>query len=282
MFKISLEHQQLLNERFKRIPIFLSEYTFASIYLFRDMYKYELLALGDKYLIRGQTQEGQKFIMPTENLSGVDISYLLEAAKDIDFIYPIPKEWTEIFTSSGAEISFNKNDSDYVFKVERLSTYKGQKLHSKKNLLNQFLAAYKVQALPLIKERMADAFNILDAWQADMGEEKNKTDYFNCREALELYDDLVLCGGIYYVNNEPAGFLLGEELNSTMFCLHFAKGKRKFKGLYQYMFNQFANILPQKYEWINLEQDMGILALKTAKASYDPDVMVEKFRVKIG
>jgi len=91
----------------------------------------------------------------------------------------------------------------------------------------------------------------------------------------------VLCGGIYYVEGEPAGFIIGEEINDTTFALHFAKGRRKFKGIYQYMYNQFANILPKKYTHVNFEQDMGNLALKIAKASYHPERMVRKYRVRL-
>jgi hypothetical protein len=62
--------------------------------------------------------------------------------------------------------------------------------------------------------------------------------------------------------------------------LHFAKGNRKFKGVYQYMFNQFARILPGKYQYMNFEQDLGKLALRIAKSSYHPDQILEKYRLR--
>ena len=135
------------------------------------------------------------------------------------------------------------------------------------------------EARPLTQYLMNDALGILDVWQEDVGEEKATTDYFPCREALERYDELVLCGGIYYVEGEPAGFVIGEEIRADMFALHFAKGKRKFKGLYQYMYNHFAKILPKQYAFLNFEQDLGKLALRIAKSSYDPDRVLKKYRV---
>jgi hypothetical protein len=91
----------------------------------------------------------------------------------------------------------------------------------------------------------------------------------------------VLCGGIYYADGEPAGFVLGEEVNEETFVLHFAKGRTKFKGVYQYMFNTFAKILPPKYKYLNLEQDLDKENLRVFKSSYVPDAMIKKARVKL-
>jgi len=107
------------------------------------------------------------------------------------------------------------------------------------------------------------------------------TDYAACLEALDRYEELVLCGGIYYADNEPAGFVLGEEINDETFVLHFAKARTKFKGIYQYLFNNFAGILPPKYKYLNLEQDLDKENLRVFKASYLPDVMLRKARVSL-
>jgi uncharacterized protein len=100
-------------------------------------------------------------------------------------------------------------------------------------------------------------------------------------EALDRYEELVLCGGIYYADGEPAGFVLGEELNESTFVLHFAKARTIFKGIYQFMFNNFAKILPPKYKYLNLEQDLDKENLRVFKSSYIPDVMLTKARVRL-
>jgi hypothetical protein len=109
----------------------------------------------------------------------------------------------------------------------------------------------------------------------------DETDYRPCREALDRYDELVLCGGIYYANDEPAGFVLGEELNPETFVLHFAKARTKFKGVYQYLFNNFARILPPSYKYLNLEQDLDRENLRVFKSSYVPDLLLKKARVRL-
>ena len=279
--KLSLSHKELLNARFKYSRSFLSEYSFSNLYLFREAHDYHVIKEADSVFVSGKTYDGLRYIMPTGEISISDLSVLRNLLHDYDFVFPIPEEWLGAFGTKGIKSSFVEGDSDYIYSVEQLATYKGSKLHDKKNLLNQFLSLYTPEACPLTRERMGDAQIILDAWQEDVGGEKISTDYFPCQDGLGLYDELVLCGGIYYVDKEPAGFIIGEEINDAMFVLHFAKGRRKFKGLYQYMYNHFASILPGQYTHINFEQDLGKLALKIAKSSYHPQQMLHKYRVSL-
>jgi hypothetical protein len=277
--KLSLSHQKDLHDRFKRTHTYIAEYSFANLYLFRHTHDHQLLRHGEHLFIIGKTYDGKPYIMPTSDLTPACVDLLHDLSTKYPCVFPVPEDRLRAFEKYPVSSVWDEGDSDYMYAVERMSTFKGQKLHSKKNLLNQFLSLYMPMAKPLTKDLMGDALTVLDAWQADMVEGKDQTDYYPCREALDLYDDLVLCGGIYYVDDEPAGFIIGEEINHDMFALHFAKGKRKFKGMYQYMFNHFAGILPGKYAFLNFEQDMGKLALRIAKSSYHPDQVVKKYRV---
>jgi len=278
--KLTFDHKEFLYERLRKIDTPVSEYSFANLYLFRGNHDYEVL-FDEETFIRGKTYDGKTYIMPAFDIRNKDVAYLKEVMKEADLLFPIPEEWLAIFNGGGFEYSYSEDDTDYLYTIEKMSTFKGNMMHKKKNLLNQFMKLYSHEAYPLVETHMADAFTILDQWQEDMGVSREETDYYPCQEALKRYDDLVICGGIYYVDKEPGGFIIGEEMNEETFALHFAKGKRKFKGLYQYMYNTFANILPKKYKWMNFEQDLGKMELRIAKASYYPDLLVKKYRVKV-
>ena len=278
--KLGFEHKALLQDRLKRVGSPLSQYSFANLYLFRAVHDYHVLTVPEGIFIAGKTYEGGRFLMPTEELREERTEGVLRLLKEGEFLFPVPEEWLGAFSGKEVRSDFSENDSDYVYTVEKLLTYQGHKLHGQKNLLNQFLSRCVPEAHPLTQDRMEDAREVLEVWQTDVGGEKVATDYYPCREALDRYDDLVLCGGIYYVEHEPAGFIIGEEIRPDMFAFHFAKGKRKFKGLYQYMYNQFTKILPRQYQWLNFEEDLGKLALRIAKSSYDPDRVLKKYRVR--
>jgi hypothetical protein len=278
--KLGLEHQALLRDRLKHAGSFLSEFSFANLYLFREVHDYHVVTAPEGIFISGRAYDGSRFLMPAAEISKEQADAALRLLKDGEYIFPVPEEWLPAFDEKKISFESSEDDSDYIYTVEKLSTYQGQKLHGQKNLLNQFLSRYTPEAFPLTQDRMDDARKVLEAWQEDVGEKKPATDYFPCREAFERYDELVLCGGIYYVEGEAAGFVIGEEIRPDMFALHFAKGKRKFKGLYQYMYNHFAKILPKQYAFLNFEQDLGKLALRIAKSSYHPDKVLKKYRVR--
>ena len=278
--KLTFDHKELLYERLKKIATPVSEYSFANLYLFRKNHDYEVL-FDEEIFIRGKTYDGSTYIMPAFDIMNKGVAYLKEILQEADFLFPIPEEWLGTFNGGEFEYSYSEDDTDYLYTTEKMSTFKGNMMHKKKNLLNQFTKLYEQKAYPLIETRMADAYSILDQWQEDMEVSREETDYYPCQEALKLYDALIICGGIYYVNKEPGGFIIGEEMNDETFALHFAKGKKKFKGLYQYMYNTFANMLPKKYQWMNFEQDLGKMELRIAKSSYVPDMMVKKYRVRM-
>jgi hypothetical protein len=278
--RLDFSHKDLLYERLKRIDIPISEYSFPNAYLFRDIHRYEVI-IDREIFLKGITYDGHTYLMPTVPVAGIDRHYLKDLMRDVDFLFPVPEAWLPFFGKEEFDFLFKKGDMDYLYTVGKMSTYPGRYLHKKRNLLKQFMTGYSHEEMPLTNERTEHAMYILDEWQKETVSDAGETDFFPCREALQRYDELVLCGGIYYADDEPAGFIVGEELNAETFVLHFAKARKKFKGIYQYMFNSFARVLPEKYRYLNLEQDLDKEALRIAKSSYIPDMMLKKARVSL-
>ncbi len=277
--QLGIKHKDLLHQRLRNVTVALSEYTFPNLYLFRESHDYEVI-LDKEVFIKGRSYDEKIFLMPTIDVRTLDIAYLKELMRSVDFLFPIPEEWLPAF-SPEFEIAFAEGDADYLYTVQKMSTFAGRKLHKKRNLLKQFIEAHAHDARPLTNDRLNDARFILNDWLSTTKMNKDETDYAACVEALDRYEELMLCGGIYYADGEPAGFVVGEELNGETFVLHFAKARTKFKGVYQYMFNNFAKILPPKYKYLNLEQDLDKENLRIFKSSYVPDLMLKKARVRL-
>jgi hypothetical protein len=53
----------------------------------------------------------------------------------------------------------------------------------------------------------------------------------------------------------------------------------EFRGIYQFINQAFASLLPEKYETINREQDLGDPGLRQAKESYRPMGFVKKYKI---
>jgi hypothetical protein len=275
---LSLSHKSLLREPLRASGAPLSEYSFANLYLFREKHAYSVL-FEEVPFIRGKSYSGAEYAMPTGDVRKIDRALLDRMIDRCGCLFPIPEEWLAAFPEPAYAISHDDTESDYLYLIEKLATYSGRGLHGKKNLLHQFMDGYSSEALPLTGDRLADARRVLEIWNETSDLPPEATDYAACGEAIDRYDELVLCGGIYYADGDPAGFIMGEELDPAAFVIHFAKADRRFKGIYQYMYHQFAGIMPSKYAVFNFEQDLGLDSLRQTKASYHPDRMAVKYRI---
>lgn len=278
---LELSHREILHPRLKGMKLNLSEYGFANLYLFRHFHQYEVLFDRDEVFVRGVTYDGGTYIMPTRDLREYDAAYVRELMKHANFLFPLPEEWLPLFPEEQFTASSYEGDTDYVYTTEKLQTYAGRKLHKKRNLLKQFHQSYQSEIHPLTDDRMDDAHEVLTRWSQYTDTPLAQTDYSACKEALFLMRELELCGGIFYADGEPAALLMGEELREDTWVIHFAKADIKFKGVYQFLFNTVAQILPGRYMWVNFEQDLGSPTLRQAKSSYYPDMLLQKYRISL-
>jgi len=272
---LSLEQRPILHRRFQGLAEGISELTFGGIYLFRHRHQYQIArADGDKVVIIGSDEE-PFFILPF----GWPSRELLDSLFDR---HPVMKavsvSQAEQLSGMGYRVWEDPDNFDYLYRRDDLATLAGRKLHRKKNLVNVFLRNNQCVAKPLLAEYADDALRILDRWR---GQQEAPGDYDAAKEALENMETLQLCGGIFTINDEPVAYTLGEELaHGTMFVVHFEKAvlRDEHKGLYQYVNQAFAAVLPEKYELINREQDLGDPGLRQAKDSYRPVGFIKKYK----
>ncbi|MCX8124219.1 MAG: phosphatidylglycerol lysyltransferase domain-containing protein [Spirochaetes bacterium] len=274
-YSLELSHKNILQPLLQKVKVPISEYSFANLYLFRSVHNYTLIE-ADCIALQGITYDGKKYIMPVMPLDEHYAEKLIALLQPDMYIFPIHDSWLHFFTEKGFTYHYNDADSDYVYTKEKLATYSGKKLHSKKNLLNQFTAQYSVEVLPLTKEKINDALFVLEEWKKT---NSSIADVAACVEACMLLDELSLCGSVYYVDAKPAAFIIGEAITDDMFAIHFAKAITSYKGIYQYLYNHCAKALPAQYKYFNFEQDLGLEPLRFAKRSYQPDMIIPKYRV---
>ncbi|MDR0707684.1 MAG: phosphatidylglycerol lysyltransferase domain-containing protein [Treponema sp.] len=280
-----------------RLPDGVSEFTFANLYLFRKRYAYHLClaqdadktgghaasadAPGGNAIIISGERDGKKFFETPSLMPPKEI--LLSLFETHDYWKCIPdsvlKPNQALIERCGVEITEDRDNFDYLYLRTDLAELSGKKFHKKRNLVNAFLNMYIPQVEELTEDKISLALKILERWRVDKGEEG---DYTASKEALELFSVLGLQGNIYYINNYPVGWCLGESLaNGTMFGIHFEKGLDEYKGIYQYINQNFAASLDERYVYLNREQDLGDEGLRQAKMTYRPIGFVRKYMGKI-
>lgn len=100
-------------------------------------------------------------------------------------------------------------------------------------------------------------------------------------EALKNFIALEMQGGVILIEGEVEAFTLGELLNKDTAVVHIEKANPEIRGLYALINQQFCEQAWGKVPFINREQDLGEPGLRTAKLSYNPIRLVEKYRIRL-
>jgi hypothetical protein len=281
-----LDLREILNPLFKSLHEGISEFTFANIYLFRKAHSYGISRLkGGLYVIKGtdeitgtneaavKSSEANFFMLPF----GLPESDILDALfKTFLSMKAVSETQASILSRMGYRVVEDRDNFDYLYLKTELESLQGRKYHRKKNLVNAFINNHSYEGKPLLEEHHGDALEVLELWR---NSRQSSGDYGPAKEAVEMAEKLSLCGGIYYVDKKPAAFTLGEEIaGGDTFVIHFEKADSLYRGIYQFINLSFASILPEKYVYINREQDIGDQGLRQAKMSYKPHAFVKKYR----
>jgi hypothetical protein len=273
-------------------PDGVSEFSFAGLYLFRHRYQYRVSRFpgaGGKGLLLfsglqpedshggSRIRGGERFFLSPCGVPDREI--LRDLFKEHRYWKNIPESVLakagEVLEAEGLVAVEDRDNFDYLYLRTDLAELPGKKYHKKRNLVNQFLSAYDHQEWPLTADLVPQAVEVLDLWKAEKGEDG---DYYSAREALTRFGELGMEGALYFIDGKPAGWCLGEGLaGGTVFAIHFEKAAGGYKGMYQYMNQAFAAMLPPHYTYLNREQDLGDLGLRQAKETYRPCGYVKKY-----
>ena len=276
---ISLDMRDDLYPSLNMMKDGISEFTFSNLYLFRRVYGYRVSRIpGRTFLIEGE-KEGKSFFYVPCDLPPREILDELMARRD--YLKNLSESHAEAYRVSleqwGYEVVEDRDNFDYLYWRKDLAELSGKAYHKKRNLVNAFINSYDYEQKPLSADNVPDAIAVLDEWRAAKGEEG---DYAASREALERFEVLGMRGCVYYVDGQSAGWCLGEPIaKARMFAVHFEKACDRFKGIYQFINQAFAQALPASFKSVNREQDLGDEGLRQAKMTYRPYGFVKKYRV---
>lgn len=175
---------------------------------------------------------------------------------------------------------------DYLYSAEALKTLAGKELHKKKNHLNYFKKNFgeRSEYRTLCCSDSHEVWEFLDKWREQKGQEvEGHLDY----EVAGIHEILKNCsllnvkmGGIF-VDGMLEAFSIGSyNAGEKMAIIHIEKANPEFRGLYQYINQQFLIHEFPEAEIVNREDDMGLPGLRQAKMSYAPMGFAKKFRIK--
>jgi hypothetical protein len=101
-------------------------------------------------------------------------------------------------------------------------------------------------------------------------------------ELIPYMDKFKLPGSYLEVDGVIVAIAIGEIIKDTLYC-HIEKANRDYPGSYQMIVKEFSSDMRNSFgiQYINREEDVGDLGLRTSKLSYHPTALLDKFCVLI-
>jgi hypothetical protein len=276
---VELADAALLNAGLNAASRDLSDCAFSNLFLFRHVHRYRIFDAPLPH-VRGFAYDGAELVIPLFELDRVSEAELEDVLADARWLYPFGQN-AVVGLRDRFDASWNEADSDYVYTGEQFRSFQGMKKRRQQLVNFETEFAARVTVRPLADARtIASAEEVLSVWQTESEASWAETDFGACSEALSFREQLGLFGLLVEVSGEPAGFMLASALSERMAAVHFAKGLRRFSGVYQFMFRAFAQEY-SSFELLNFEQDLGKPRFRQAKQSYRPVYLARKYRLRL-
>jgi len=274
----------LFDEAFLKTQPLISEFTFTNLYCWKDIYKFYVSSLEGFILLRSGNAGITQFFPPigTGSIKPL-IEKLIKDTKN-PFIR-LPGETANLFEGNNSfKVQLDRDNSDYLYKTEELKLLKGKKYDAKRNQIKKFKSMYEYEYVKLNSSNAGECLDFEERWclvkDCDNIEGLNK-ERQAIREIINNFGYFNLIGAFIKVKGSICAVAIGEKLNPNTLVMHVLKADPNMQGLYQVVLNDFLLNDCGSFEYINLEQDLGVIGLRQAKLSYHPVRIIEKYTVSL-
>ncbi len=266
------------------------EYSFANNFLWSDIYGVKMAKEKGCLIFQFHHSDYDCYTIPigAGDRKGV-LDAMLAMAREkkeelvLATLVQSDLDWLEQNYPNQYTVTTNRDDYDYVYTTEKLSTLSGRKLHGKRNHIARFKDDNNWLYRDMMPEDAGECMRLLDVWkeaEADSWNEEKENELHINRIALRNLAELVLDGGMLYKGGRLVAFSIGEPLNSDTYVVHIEKAIASVQGAYPMINQQFVLHNCQDYAYVNREEDTGDEGLRKAKLSYQPEFLVEKYQAR--
>jgi uncharacterized protein len=278
---VTLADKPLFDGYFARHPPVVSELTFTNAFCWAEV-RHHLFCECQGHLLITYRQKDccLSFYPPVGPEPAALLGKRMEGLRDYC--------WTRLDKTLAASVGpaarpvLDRDNSDYVYRVEDLRTLRGKEYHGKRNFARRFADLYHPEVRPLTGALAAECVHIQEHWLEGQRDNETARDESTALiKALRHFDELGLRGVGVFAGGSLVAFAVGEPLNPSTFVEHFEKALPGYTGAYQYLLQAFAMSIPEGFPFLNREQDLGIEGLRRAKESWHPALLVEKYTLRV-
>lgn len=279
---LELGLKPVFDEAFRKNPPSVSEFTFTNLYAWRKAYGFDVSLLDNSMIVRSSAGGQPRFLPP---IGSPDIYKTVKKIMDESgaSFMRVPGSAKPLFENDARlSIVHDRDNSDYIFKTADLAELKGSKYDGKRNLIKKFESEYEYEFIKLDGSNAGTCLTFEEEWcvtkECDrvigLNNERNAL-----KEIVANFSAFDLKGSAIRINGAIKAIALGEGLDQNTFVIHILKADQSLAGLYQKICRDFIRAECGGYEYINMEQDLGVPGLRKSKSSYHPAGMIDKYTI---
>ncbi|MBI5414977.1 DUF2156 domain-containing protein [Candidatus Peregrinibacteria bacterium] len=276
---VSLEDRKIFLEYFQKYPPQISNLLFANIFCLAEIYHLKFCEYKNHLLISFRDETPLLKFLPPVGPDPAEI--LTERLPEIEeYSWKYVDEGIIKNLPQNVKNVFERDTSDYAYKIEDLCNLRGKKFDGKRNFIKRFLE-YHPEVKLLTSEMIPEARLLEEEWF----EHRKKSvsllvEHNSLLRAFDFFSSLFLSGIAVFVEKKMVGFACGEALNTRTFVEQFEKSDDEYVGISPFLLHEFARFLPKNFTYLNREDDLGIPGLRKAKESWYPEFLVKKYAVE--
>ncbi|MEG0773363.1 phosphatidylglycerol lysyltransferase domain-containing protein [Clostridium sp.] len=290
--KLTIEDKDIIKSFITPYKFSTCEFSFSTLLIWRKACDVEYTIHENVLIIKKKDYHGKTHFVQLLGYKDESLEQVVEALKEekkksnISYLFK-EVEWDfveDLINLYGDNVIYeeDRDNFDYIYDSNSLITMKGKILHKKRNHYNKFEKNnnYSLKEID-DKETKEDCKIVAKIWHESYGEYDKLTD-FELEAILEVLDNiekLELKGLAVYVDNNIAGFSIGEIVNNNMAIIHFEKGDKTYPGIFAFINQKSTELLYSEIPYINREDDMGLSGLRIAKMSYGPVKLEKKYTI---
>ncbi len=178
-----------------------------------------------------------------------------------------------------------RGQADYVYNAADLADLPGKKYQKKRNHCSRFERTYPDWQFHKISGEVMEEICAFNNRWCNLYDNRDDEGIAEEHRAISLvlrhYDELCLKGGYITVGGEVVAFSFGSGLGKEVFVTHVEKALYDVPGAYNIINREMARHYGRDYQFINRENDVDVEGLRTAKLSYHPAFLEEKYTAEL-
>lgn len=264
------------------------EYCFGNLYIWSKVYKNTIAEYDGLFIARDGVNDAC-YLYPCGNGDKRKaIEELIEFSKTndkkmLEMYCLTPKSVDELKSMFPDKFEFVEDRAyfDYIYNSQDLINLAGRKYHSKRNHISYFKNNYNWSYEKITRENLPECYLMNRKWE-ELNSDKETDSLDDELDAIKRgfikFEEIGFVGGLLRKDGEVIAYTFGEEINKDVFCVHVEKAYSDIRGAYPMINQQFCEHELAGYKYINREDDVGDEGLRKAKLSYNPAIILPKYK----